>query len=126
LDRIDIHLEVPAVDLDRLRTAGEGESSETIRGKVVRAREIQGQRFKNKVGMVNARMGPRLLRQFCLLDAQCEALLRAAVQELGLSARAHDKVLRVSRTIADLEGAETIRAEHLAEAIQYRRLDRSG
>jgi len=125
LDRIDIHLEVPTVDLDRLRQAGDGDSSQTIRQRVLQAREIQAQRFKNKPGMTNARMGPRLLRQHCQLDATCEAILRAAVQELGLSARAHDKVLRVARTIADIEGCEAIKSEHLAEAIQYRRLDRA-
>jgi len=125
LDRIDIHLEVPAVDLDRLRQAQEGESSAVIRQRVLAAREIQTQRFKNKPGMTNSRMGPRLLRQHCQLDPTCEAILRSAVQELGLSARAHDKVLRVARTIADLEGCEPLKAEHLAEAIQYRRLDRA-
>ncbi len=125
LDRIDIHLEVPTVDLDRLRSSAEGRSSEQMRQDVLKAREIQRQRFKNKSHMTNARMGPRLLRQHCPLDATCEAILRSAVQELGLSARAHDKILRVARTIADLEGIEQIRSEHIAEAIQYRRLDRA-
>lgn len=125
LDRIDIHLEVPAVDLDRLRSAANGRSSTQMRQDVLKAREIQRQRFKNKPHMTNARMGPRLLRQHCQLDTTCEAILRAAVQELGLSARAHDKILRVARTIADLDGAGNIKSEHIAEAIQYRRLDRS-
>jgi magnesium chelatase family protein len=126
MDRIDIHLEVPAVDLDRMRAAGTGESSGTMREKVLRAREIQRQRFKNKPGMVNARMGPRLLRQHSQLDPMCEAILRSAVQELGLSARAHDKILRVARTIGDLEGTAQIQSQHVAEAINYRRLDRAG
>jgi magnesium chelatase family protein len=125
MDRIDIHLEVPAVDLDRMRSAAVGESSVTMRAKVLRAREIQRMRFKNKPGMVNARMGPRLLRQHCQLDPMCEAIMRSAVQEMGLSARAHDKILRVARTIADLEGTTLIKSEHVAEAIQYRRLDRA-
>ncbi len=125
MDRIDIHLEVPAVDLDRMRSAAVGESSATMREKVMRAREIQHRRFKNKPGMVNARMGPRLLRQHCQLDPTCEAILRAAVQELGLSARAHDKILRVARTIGDLEGSANIQPQHVAEAVQYRRLDRA-
>jgi len=124
LDRIDIHLEVPAVDLHRLRSAAEGESSATIRARVLKARQIQARRFTAKPDMVNARMGPKLIRQHCRLDATCEAILRAAVQELGLSARAHDKILRVARTIADLEAAPDIHSEHVAEAIQYRRLDR--
>jgi magnesium chelatase family protein len=125
LDRIDIHLEVPAVDMQRLRSSADGESSARIRERVLRAREIQRRRFKNKPDMVNARMGPRMVRQHCQLDVTCEAILKAAVQELGLSARAHDKILRVARTIADLEGTEAIRSEHVADAVQYRHLDRA-
>jgi magnesium chelatase family protein len=118
-------LEVPAVDLDRMRAAATGESSAAMREKVLRAREIQRHRFKTKPGMVNARMGPRLLRQHCQLDPTCEVILRSAVQEMGLSARAHDKILRVARTIGDLEGSTNIQSQHVAEAVQYRRLDRA-
>jgi len=125
MDRIDIHLEVPPVDLHRLRAAPSGASSADMREQVLRARERQRQRFTDMPGMVNARMGPKLLRKHCQLDDACEAILRTAVQELGLSARAHDKILRVAHTIADLEDGERIRAEHIAEAVQYRRLDRA-
>jgi magnesium chelatase family protein len=125
LDRIDIHLEVPPVDLDRLRSVPDGESSAEIRKRVVAARAIQRQRFADHPTMINARMTTRLIRKYCVLDETCEAILRSAVQELGLSARAHDKVLRVARTIADLENSERIQSAHLAEAIQYRRLDRA-
>ncbi|MFA5865321.1 MAG: YifB family Mg chelatase-like AAA ATPase [Phycisphaerae bacterium] len=124
LDRIDIHLEVPALALDRFRTTANGQSSSQMREKVLQARQIQQERFKNKPESVNARMGPRLLRTHCQLDSTCEAILRSAVGELGLSARAHDKILRVARTIADLESIPAIKSEHIAEAIQYRRLDR--
>jgi magnesium chelatase family protein len=125
MDRIDIHLEVPPVDLDRLRSVPDGESSAEIRKRVIAARAIQRQRFADHPTMINSRMTTRMIRKHCVLDETCEALLRSAVQELGLSARAHDKVLRVSRTIADLENSERIQPGHLAEAIQYRRLDRA-
>jgi len=125
LDRIDIHIEVPPVELDRLRATPSGDSSAVIRERVNRARRIQQQRFADRPGTTNARMTTRLLRTHCKLDQTCETILRSAVQELGLSARAHDKVLRVARTIADLEGSEHLKAEHVAEAIQYRRLDRA-
>ena len=125
LDRIDIHLEVPVVELDRLRSAVDGRSSREIRDDVLRAREIQQKRFKNKPNMTNARMGPKLIREHCQFGPEGEAILKSAVQELGLSARAHDKILRVARTIADIEGSDQIKTEFLAEAIQYRRLDRA-
>jgi magnesium chelatase family protein len=125
LDRIDIHLEVPVVELDRLRSTSPGRSSQEMRNDVLRAREIQRNRFKNKPDMTNARMGPKLLREHCRFGPEGEAILKSAVQELGLSARAHDKILRVARTIADLENSQEIKTEFLAEAIQYRRLDRA-
>lgn len=125
LDRIDIHIEVPPVDLYNLRVAPPGENSASIREKVLAVRQIQIQRFANKPALTNARMGPPLIRKHCKLDEQCEAILRSAVQELGLSARAHDKVLRVARTIGDLDKSESIKPEHIAEAVQYRRLDRA-
>jgi len=125
MDRIDIHLEVPPVKLDRLRAAAEGECSSAMRQRVLHARRVQQDRFAARPGMTNAHMGSRLLRKYCPLNDTCEAILRTAVQELGLSARAHDKILRVARTIADLENTETIKPEHVAEAVQYRRLDRA-
>ena len=124
LDRIDIHVEVPAVEYRELRSGREGESSAAVREQVVRARGIQAERFRGlKVGL-NAHMGTRQLKKFCVLGGDAEALLEQAMQELALSARAHNKILRVARTIADLEGSETISAAHVAEAVQYRNLDR--
>jgi magnesium chelatase family protein len=125
LDRIDIHVEVPAVKHETLLRAGAGESSATIRERVLRAREIQQERFaaKRKV-RCNAQMGPRDIKAFVPLDAESENLLRMALSELSLSARAYDRILKVSRTIADLAGEEKVDATHLSEAIQYRTLDR--
>lgn len=130
IDRIDIHIEVPPVPFKQLRAegpAGEGLTSEQMRGAVIQARAVQQGRFGGNghaSTTTNASMAPRQVRQFCKLDAAGEALLKQAMTELGLSARAHDKVLRVARTIADLEGVLAIQAHHLAEAVQYRKLDR--
>jgi magnesium chelatase family protein len=125
LERIDIHIEVPAVPIAALRDMQPGTDSATIRESVGRAIEIQRARFGDGSTVTNGRMTSRHLRKHCQLDESGERILRQAVSELGLSARAHDKVLRVARTIADLAGAPSIEAMHLAEAIQYRRLDRS-
>jgi len=124
LDRIDIHVEVPAVPFEELRTRQPGTDSATMREQVARARRAQAERFGPESTMCNARMGPRQLRRFCALDEPAEALLREAITELGLSARAHDKILRIARTIADIEGTDRIQAAHVGEAIHYRRLDR--
>ncbi len=124
IDRIDIHVSVPAVDIQDLRRGQPGTESGTMRTAVERARQRQGQRFGGESTMLNARMGPRRVREYCPLDRTCESILRQAMSELGLSARAHDKVLRVARTIADIDGSDDIRSEHLSEAVQYRRLDR--
>jgi len=123
VDRIDIHVEIPAVPFRELRSQNGGADSATLREQVVKARRIQAQRFGSRT-VLNAHMGSRLIKQHCRLDQAGEDLLRQAINELGLSARAHDKVLRVARTIADLDGCEDIAVQHLAEAIQYRRLDR--
>jgi magnesium chelatase family protein len=124
LDRIDIHLDVPAVPYRDLRSKADGTPSAAMREQVDRARDIQAARFGNR-RETNARMSHRQVKKFCALDEAGEGLLKQAMQELGLSARAHDKILRVARTLADLEGAADISVTHLSEAVQYRRLDRN-
>jgi magnesium chelatase family protein len=126
LDRIDIHLEVGAVTYNEMSSKEAGETSESMRERVSRAREIQRERFgpKSKV-RCNARMSSRQIKSFCHLDEAGEGMLRMAMTELNLSARAYDRILKVARTIADLAGAESISAEHISEAIQYRTLDRN-
>jgi magnesium chelatase family protein len=124
LDRIDIHIEVPAVPYSELRSAKEGRPSAEMREQVQAARKVQRDRFAGDGRTTNARMTPRQLRQFGRLDEAGEMVLRQAMTELGLSARAHDKVIRVARTIADLAGRADIAAEDVSEAVQYRRLDR--
>jgi len=126
LDRIDIHIEVPAVKYKELRGTGEIESSECVAGRVLRARQIQTERYRDEKKLyANAQMPPRLIRKYCAISAEGEKLLETAIQRLGLSARAHDRILKVSRTIADLEAAPSIEPKHLSEAIQYRTLDRT-
>ena len=125
LERIDIHVEVPAVPIAALRDMQPGTDSATMREQVGRALAIQRERFGPRSTTCNGRMVSKQLRKHAALDAEGERLLRQAVSELGLSARAHDKVLRVARTIADLAGEEHLSAAHVSEAIQYRRLDRS-
>lgn len=127
LDRIDIHIEVPAVQYKELRGGAAAEGSAQIRGRVMIARDRQRQRFK-KAGetiFANAQMATRQVRARCELNPDAERLLERAMQQQGLTARAHDRILKVARTIADLEGAEQLAVPHPAEAIQYRTLDRS-
>lgn len=123
LDRIDIQVEVPPVEYDK-RDKGDSESSETIRGYVEMARQIQLERFKDKKIYCNSQMSSRELKEYCILKPDAEGLLNLAMTELGLSARAHDKILRIARTIADLDNKVDIEANHISEAIQYRVLDR--
>ncbi len=126
LDRIDIHIEVPAVKYKELRGDAPIESSATVRERVLRSRKVQLDRFRNETKVyANAQMPPKLIREHCAISADGEKLLENAIQRLGLSARAHDRILKVSRTIADLEGVPSIEPKHLSEAIQYRTLDRS-
>ncbi|MEZ5944052.1 MAG: ATP-binding protein [Planctomycetaceae bacterium] len=125
LDRIDIHVEVPPVPFHELAARQTGTNSESMRSQVLAARERQIERFGNEGQQFNGTMSPRQLRKHCQLENDAAQLLRAAMEEMGLSARAHDKILRVSRTIADLDGADAISAGHLSEAINYRTLDRN-
>jgi len=123
LDRIDIHIEVPSVDYEKLSSERLGETSETIRKRVQAARDIQNRRFSNgeaKGIVCNADMRVSEVRQFCQLQAEGQSLMRSAMSQLQLSARAYHRILKLSRTIADLAGSEEIQSTHLAEALQYR------
>jgi len=125
LDRIDIHIEVPAVKYKELSATTKSESSSDIRNRVINARNIQYKRFENsKYIFNNGDMGSKEVRQFCKLDSASSDLLKMAMTKLGLSARAYDRILKVSRTIADLDESENILPQHISEAIQYRSLDR--
>jgi magnesium chelatase family protein len=127
LDRIDIHIDVPAVRFKELRGTGtpEGESSAQLRDRVMHARERQCERFVNEDNFSNAQMSPRQIRKYCKIDAECDKMLESAMTRLGLSARAFDRILKVSRTIADLDGKVEILPIHVSEAVGYRSLDRT-
>ena len=120
LDRIDIHIEVPRVEYDKLTDDRLGEESEDIRARVETAREVQRQRFDGTSLACNADMGPAEVREYCQIDEAGRSLLKAAMQQLAMSARAFHRVLKLARTISDLAGSEGIETAHLAEAIQYR------
>jgi magnesium chelatase family protein len=124
VDRIDIHIDVPAISFRKLRSKADRLDSQEMRTKVVTARNIQTGRFGNGAVMTNAAMAHKQVEKFCSLDSSGELILKQAMVEFGLSARAHDKVCKVARTIADLAGARNIQPEHIAEAVSYRRLDR--
>ena len=127
LDRIDLHVEVTPVPFSELNKIQHAETSKDIRGRVIKARQIQTKRFKTNDGVYcNAQMRTKDLRTYCNLDDASNALLKTAMERLGLSARAYDRILKVSRTIADLENSQNIQTNHIAEAIQYRSLDRDG
>ena len=126
LDRIDLHVEVTPVSFDEIKNKTETENSATVRSRVIEARNKQTQRFENESGIFsNAQMSSSMLRKICTIDEASHQLLKNAMEKLNLSARAYDRILKVSRTIADLSNSENIKAEHLAEAIQYRSLDRA-
>lgn len=125
LDRIDLHVEVTPVNFTELSSSRDAEKSSEIRNRVMKAREVQDKRFaENDVLHFNAQMSPNMVRQICIIDETGQFLIKQAMEKLGLSARAYDRILKVSRTIADLAGSEVIEPEHLAEAIHYRSLDR--
>ena len=124
VDRIDIHVEAPAITFTKLRSRAGQLDSATMRQDVIRGRAIQANRFGDRAAMTNARMTHKQAEKFCRIDSAGEMLLRQAMTEFGLSARAHDKICKVARTIADLAGVEDIAPEHIAEAISYRKLDR--
>jgi len=129
LDRIDLHIEVNPVSFDRMTGNEQAESSETIRQRVIKAREVQHARFKALDATYihsNAMMPSQMIKKLCTIDELAKKLLKTAMQKLGLSARAYDRILKVARTIADLADSEQIKPEHIAEAIQYRSLDREG
>lgn len=125
LDRIDIHIEVTPVPFSELSKQRNAEKSADIRTRVVKARDIQKKRFEKNEGVYcNAQMTTKMLQTYCELDESCKTLLKNAMERLGLSARAYDRILKVSRTIADLDQEQNILPNHIAEAIQYRSLDR--
>ncbi len=124
VDRIDIHIDVPAITFSKLRSKTNQLDSATIKKEVIRARDIQAKRFDGDEIMTNARMSHKQVRKLCELDSAGELMLKQAMTEFGLSARAHDKICKVARTIADLTGIKNIQPEHIAEAVSYRKLDR--
>ena len=127
LDRIDLHVEVTPVAFSELSSTQQFEKSESIRERVIKARDLQTERYKNSEGVyANAQMSSKQLKEICIISTPAQNLLKTAMEKLNLSARAYDRILKVSRTIADLAASQDIKPEHLAEAIQYRSLDREG
>ena len=124
IDRFDIHIEVSPVKYDELSSGEKGESSESIRSRVQRARSLQLERYKKDGVYCNAQLGAALIEKYCRLDDECKSLLKSAFESMGMSARAHSRILKVARTIADLDGSDNINVSHIAEAIQYRSLDK--
>jgi len=124
MDRIDIHIDVPAVGFRRLRSRSDEPDSAAIRSVVIAARNSQRRRFGDSRTLTNAVMSHKQVEKYCELDSAGEQMLRCAMTEFGLSARAHDKICKIARTIADIAGTDGIQPEHIAEAISYRRLDR--
>jgi len=124
LDRMDMHIEVPRVKYEQLKDQSYGKSSKSMREKVILAREIQKKRFFCDIISLNSQMSPSDVRKYCRLDEESEMLLKSAFNKLNMGARAYDRILKVARTIADLEQSKDIKLEHLGESLQYRSLDR--
>jgi magnesium chelatase family protein len=124
LDRIDIHIEIPAIKYKELTETKDAEPSAAIKERVEKVRRLQLERFKEDRIFFNAQMNTKLIKKYCILNDEARELLKMAMTELGLSARAYDKILKVSRTIADLAESEGILAEHISETVQYRNMDR--
>ena len=124
MDRIDLHVEVDNVTYDDLNSNQDAESSATIKQRVDKARKLQLQRFEGAKIYSNAKMNSAQTKKYCKLDDECKKIMELAFNNLNLSARAHDKILKVARTIADIDGCQNIQPQHIAEAIQYRSLDR--
>ena len=124
MDRIDLHIEVTPVPIAEMNSERREESSAEIRSRVIRARQIQQERFAGTGIYTNAMMNSKMLREYCVLDTKARALLEQAMERLDLSARAYDRIIKVARTIADLEGTSSIGVTHISEAITYRALDR--
>ncbi len=124
LDRFDIHIEVPPVEFEELRDKADGETSAEIKKRVDRAREIQRERFKGTKTTGNAKIDAEQFEKYCVIDREAEQTLKTAFDSLGFTARAYNRVLKVARTIADLDGSEIIKSDHVLEAVQYRSLDR--
>ena len=125
LDRIDLHIEVPALKWKEISSTESSETSADIRGRIGKARALQQKRFEGQGIHCNAQMTTSQLRKYCLLDEPSQTLLKNAMEKFGLSARAYDRILKVARTIADLDNEEDLKSSYIAEAIQYRNLDRS-
>jgi magnesium chelatase family protein len=124
LDRMDLHVEVPRIQYEELKDNRRAETSESIRDRVTQARNIQSRRYAGKKINLNSQMTPSLIKKYCILDKESEQILKHAFNKFNMSARAHDRILKVARTIADLEASDNIKMQHIAEAIQYRSLDR--
>ena len=123
LDRIDIHIEVPAVEYKDLESKEKEESSADIKNRVNKARKVQLERYKNDGIFSNSMLTPELMEKYCSLSDECNNIMKYAFEKMGLSARAHNRILKVARTIADIEGEENILPEHITEAVRYRGLD---
>ena len=125
MDRIDIQVEVPSLKIDEITNQNaESEKSESIKKRVIAARQIQYERFKNLNIYCNCQMGSKEIKKYCLIETSAKNLLKAAIEKLGFSARAYDRILKVARTVADLDNSQMIKSHHIAEAIKYRSLDK--